>query len=306
MISISVIILTYNEEKHIERCIESVKPFAQDIFIVDSFSKDKTVEIAKSLGVNVYQNKWENNHAKQFNWGLVNCNIKTKWVMRLDADEYVTEKLAKEIIKKINKLEEQQTGIYIKRRVYFLGRWIKHGGYYPVWLLRIWQYGKGYCEQRLMDEHIKISEGNIIKFDNDIIDDNKNNISWWIDKHNNYAAREVIDILNITHNILKGGRFSVSAKLFGTQEQRKRWIKEKIYINIPLFIRPFLYFIYRYFLKLGFLDGREGLIWHFMQGFWYRFLVDAKIYEIKKVSKKEKQPIKAVIEKIYDISLEDE
>ena len=297
MADISVIILTYNEEIHIERAMKSVLPFAKEVFVVDSFSTDKTVEIAKSFGAKVLQNKFIN-YATQFNWALDNADIKTEWVMRLDADEFVTEDLQKEINEKSPKLNKTITGIYIKRRVYFMGRWIKYGGYYPTWLLRIWRKGKGYCEQRWMDEHIKITEGRVVFFKNDIIDWNLKPITWWIDKHNGYATREAIDILNLKYNFLKYDE--IRPELFGTQEQRKRWLKI-IYSRIPLFIRPFLYFIYRYFIRFGFLDGKEGLIWHFLQGFWYRFLVDAKIYEIEKRAREENVPIEKIIEEFLKI-----
>jgi len=262
---------------HIERCIKSLQSFAKDIFIVDSYSTDKTVEIAESIGAKIYQNKWPGNHAIQFQWGLDNCPIETEWVMKIDADEYVLPELAVEINTKINELPEKVSGIYIKRRVFFMNRWIKHGSYYPTWLLRIWKYDKGKMEQRWMDEHIKLSSGEVIQFENDLIDDNKRNLTWWSEKHNNYATREAIDILNIIYEFKKYDE--VEPNLMGTQEQRKRWLKIR-YAFMPLFLRPILYFTWRYFLKFGFLDGRAGLIWHFLQGFWYRFLVDAKINEI--------------------------
>ena len=304
-IPLSVIILTYNEEINIERCLQSIYGWVKDIFVVDSYSTDNTIEITKKYTNQIYKRQFKN-HAEQFNWALGNLKIETEWILRLDADEIVTKELRNELIEKLYKLPNDISGLYTKRRVYFLDRWIKHGGYYPIWFLRIWRKGNAYCEERWMDEHIKVTEGNTIFLENDIIDYNKKNLHWWIAKHNDYATREAIDILNVRYNILKPIMNPVSAKLFGTQEQKKRWIKEKIYVYIPLFIRPFLYFIYKYFFRLGFLDGSEGLIRHFMQGFWYRFLVDAKIYEIKKILKKEKQSIKAIIEKIYDIKLEDE
>ncbi len=304
-LNISVVILTYNEEINIEKCLQSIHGWVEDIFIVDSYSTDKTVEIAKKYTDKIYQHPFKN-HAKQLNWALWNLETEAEWILRLDADEIVTPELRNELIANIHKISDDISGLYVRRRVFFMDKWIKHGGYYPTWLLRIWRKDKAYCEERWMDEHIKVTEGNTVFLDNDIIDYNKKNLHWWISKHNNYATKEAIDILNLKHNILKHKMTSVSAKFFGTQEQKKRWIKEKIYVNIPLFIRPFLYFIYRYFFKFGFLDGKEGLIWHFMQGFWYRFLVDAKIYEIEHVSKKEKQLIKTVIEKIYNIRLEDE
>ena len=143
---ISIIILTLNEERHIDRCIKSLQLFAKEIFIVDSFSTDRTVEIAKSLGAEVLQNKWPGNHALQFQWGLNNCPVSSEWVMRIDADEYVLPELAVEIIDKIDLVNSDVSGIYLKRRVYFMDRWIKHGGYYPIWLLRIWRFKIGRVE----------------------------------------------------------------------------------------------------------------------------------------------------------------
>ena len=297
MTDISVIILTYNEEIHIERAIRSVLPFAKDVFVIDSFSTDKTVDIAKSLGAKVLQNTFIN-YSTQFNWALQNADIKTEWIMRLDADEFVTDELQQEIIEKLPKLSENITGIYVKRRVYFMGKWIKYSGYYPTWLLRIWRKGKGYCEKRWMDEHIKITDGKVVFFENDITDWNLKPLTWWINKHNGYATREAIDMLNLKYKFFKYDE--IEPNLFGTQEQRKRWLKIK-YTELPLFVRPFLYYVYRYFIRLGFLDGKEGLIWHFLQGFWYRFLVDAKIYEIEKKAKEENIPIKNIIEEFLKV-----
>lgn len=296
---ISVVILTYNEEIHIERCLKSIYGWANDIFIVDSYSTDKTLEIASRYTNRIYQHEFVN-HANQFNWALENLPIKTEWIMRLDADEYLTDDLRNELLKKLEKFPNEIVGLYVKRRVYFMGRWIKHGAYYPIWLLRIWRKGKGYCEQRWMDEHIKVEEGNIFFLKKDVIDDNKKNIHWWTDKHNRYSTREVVDLLNYKYSFKTYDE--VKPSFCGTQEQRKRWLKIK-YAKLPLFLRPFLYFFYRYFLKFGFLDGKEGLIFHFLQGFWYRFLVDAKIYEIEKRAKQENKPVKQVIEEMYGIKL---
>lgn len=295
---ISVIILTYNEEKNIEECLKSVYGWADEIFIVDSYSTDRTLEIARKYTNKIFKHPFEN-YAKQFNWALENLPIKNKWVMRLDADEKVSVELKDELMKTLPRIPNDVYGLYVKRKVFFMGKWIKHGGYYPIWLLRIWRTGKGYCEDRWMDEHIKLTVGKTIFLKNDIIDENKKNLHWWIGKHNNYATREAIDILNLKYNLFKYN--NVEPKFFGTQEQRKRWLKERFYTKLPLFIRPFLYFAYRYFIKLGFLDGKEGLIWHFLQGFWYRFLVDAKIYEIEKRAKEENVPIEKVIEEFLKI-----
>lgn len=297
--SLSVLILTYNEEQHIERCIRSLLTFADEVFIIDSFSTDKTIEIAKSLGAKIYQNPWKN-YATQFNWGLDNCPINTKWVMRLDADEYVTPDLAFEIENNLQNVDADVTGVYVKRRVFFMNKWIKHGGYYPIWLLRIWQHKKGYCEERWMDEHVKINGGRLINFDNDIVDHNLSGLTAWTQKHNGYATREAVDILNNIYGF--STHDNISPILFGSQEQRKRWLKIK-YSQMPLFLRPFLYFIYRYFLLLGVLDGKPGLVWHFLQGFWYRFLVDAKIYEIYFKAGKNKEAILQLLKKEYAIDL---
>ncbi len=276
MQDISVIILTQNEQQHIERCIKSLLPFTNKIFIVDSGSTDRTIEIAESLGAKVIYNKWIT-YAVQFNIGIFQNPFKTKWLMRMDADEYVTPELAQEINQTLATQPDDISGLYVKRRVVFMDKWIRYGGYYPIWLLRLWRNGTGICEELWMDEHIKLSSGQTVQLKNDIVDHNLNNLTWWTQKHNNYAIREMIDLLDIKYNFANTDR--VEPKLFGSQEQRKRFLKLK-YANFPLFTRPFIYFVFRFVLKLGFLDGIKGLIWHFLQGLWYRFLVDAKIYEM--------------------------
>ncbi|MDI9880157.1 glycosyltransferase family 2 protein [Flectobacillus longus] len=296
---ISVIILTFNEEKHIARCIKSILPFTNKIFIVDSGSVDKTVKIAESLGAVVQYNPWVN-YAQQFNFGIENNPHKTKWLMRMDSDEYIMPELSEEITQKLGNLSDNISGIYVKRRVMFFNKWIRHGAYYPIWLLRIWKNGKGVCEETWMDEHIKITEGTTQNFLNDIVDHNLNNLTWWTQKHNLYAIREVIDLLNMKYDFRDFE--SVEPKLFGSQEQRKRYLKMK-YASLPLFTRPFMYFIYRYFFRLGFLDGTKGLVWHFLQGFWYRFLVDAKIFEVYQRVGKDKNAIVDFFQKEYNKNL---
>nr|HPN72053.1 glycosyltransferase family 2 protein [Saprospiraceae bacterium] len=155
---ITAIILTYNEQIHIERCIKSLQKITNKIIVVDSQSKDKTLGICEELSVQVYQNPFVN-QAQQFNWALENCDISTDWVIRLDADEYLTDELAKEIIPAINSATENTTGFYLKRRVYFMGKWIKYGGYYPTKLLRIWKKNCGKYENRWMDEHVILEVG---------------------------------------------------------------------------------------------------------------------------------------------------
>lgn len=303
-IPLSVIILTYNEEIHLERLMKNIADWTDEIFIVDSYSTDKTLDIARRYGAKIVQHPFEN-QAKQFNWALDNLPIKNDWILRLDADESLTEELKNEISEtlinadkklinadniSINQRPKNQpqsvkaiNGFYLKRRVYFMGRWIRHGGYYPVWFLRLFRKGKARSEERGMDEHLVLLEGKAGKLKNDFIDDNRKDLSWWIDKHNKYASREANAILETSDVLNIGVNIGTSdVQRLGDRPMKKRWLKKKIYYKLPLFCRAFLYFLYRYFFQLGFLDGKEGLIFHFLQGFWYRFLIDAKIYELKK------------------------
>lgn len=301
MLDLSVIILTYNEEIHIRRCLENIAPIAKAIYIIDSFSTDKTLEIAKEFA-NVYilQNKWENNYAKQFNWGLQHAEITTRWVLRLDADEYLLPELVQELHEKLPSLSEDVTGIIFKRRHIFMGKWMRRG-VYPVKLLRVFRYGKGMCEQRLMDEHIQLSEGQAIEFEHDFCDHNLNNLSWFCHKHVDYAIREAVDLLDIELD-LTGMAETDKDKHISKQALRKRMEKHK-YVRLPLFWRSFAYFCYRYFLKGAFLDGKTGFIWTFLQGWWYRTLVDAKVYEIKKHCGNDREKIKALLKQDYNITL---
>jgi glycosyltransferase involved in cell wall biosynthesis len=275
---ITAIILTYNEELHIARCIHSLKGVVDAIYVVDSFSNDNTIAIAEELGVKVLQNKFVN-QAAQFNWALENCDIQTDWILRIDADEYIDNKNNIDFRKNLSDLPADITGLIISRKIVFMGKALMHGGWYPKWNLRIFKTGMGSCENRWMDEHIVLSEGRAEQFQVDFVDDNLNDLSWWTTKHNNYASREAVDYFLSLKSLHENS--GVKAKLFGNEAERKRWLKSK-YLNFPLFVRPLLNFIYRYVFLGGFLDGKQGLIWHFLQGFWYRFLVDAKIYELKK------------------------
>lgn len=276
---ISVIILTYNEELHIQRCIENVRGLCKDIFVVDCFSTDKTKTMAEALGAKVVQNKWEGLYARQFNWALENLPIKTKWVLRLDADEYLTDELKKEIESRLENLPESITGCVFNLRRVFLGRTIRKG-MPSVKLLRLFQHQKAVCEQRLMDEHIQLLEGPSIEFEHEFADDNLNNLSWWSQKHIGYAIREAVDLLDLEYGFLEGRSDNQESKL-GKQAADKRAKKVK-YAGLPLFWRAFAYFGYRYIIKGGWLEGKEGFLWHFLQGWWYRTLVDAKIWEIKR------------------------
>lgn len=277
MLDLTVLIIAKNEENNIPKCIASLRGIAKRIVVVDSFSTDSTVETSKALGADVYQNPFID-HATQINWGLANTGIDTEWIMRIDADEELTEELAAEIEEKLPKIPAGTNGIELKRRVYFMNRWIRHGGVYPTILLRIFRRDKAYCEQTLMDEHFLLTEGESTLFQYDLIDNNTKSLEWWINKHNWYSNKEVQDHLEKAKQLKEG--VTMKPKLFGGgQAGRKRWLKYMVYYKTPLMRRAHWYFIYRYFFRLGFLDGKEGLVFHFLQGYWYRFLVDAKIHE---------------------------
>lgn len=276
---VSLIVLTYNEEDNIEHTLESVKDLVGEIIVVDSFSTDRTLEICARYTRKIYEHAFEN-QAKQFNWALDNVPIEHEWVMRLDSDEMVPPELGEEIRRVVPALPAEVTGLYLRRRVYFMGRWIKHGGYYPMWFLRMFRQGSGRYEE-ITEEHVVLSRGRADRLEHDFIDHNRKGLTFWVDKHNNWSIGEMLDTMAAMGEArLPDG--TVRAAPFGTQEQRRRWLKTRIYARAPLLLRPFLYIAYRYLLLLGFLDGKEGLIFHFMQGFWYRLLVDAKIYEARK------------------------
>ena len=301
-LDMSVVILTYNEEIHIRRCIENVITFAREIFIIDSFSTDKTVEIAREYEkVQVLQNRWENQYAKQFNWGLANAPITSKWVLRLDADEYLLPDLVDELRDKLAGLDSDITGITFNRRYIFMHKWLRRG-LYPVKLLRLFQYRKGICEQRLMDEHIQLLEGRSVEFEHDMVDENLNNLSWMCHKYVNYAIREAVDLLDIKLDLTGAGKTD-KEKAIGDQAHGKRMTKQK-YARMPLFWRSFAFFCYRYFLRGGCFDGKIGFIFHFLNAWWYRMLVDAKVFEIQQKCGQDERAIKDYLRKYYSIHIE--
>lgn len=275
MQDLTVLILAQNEEKNIARSVSSVDTIAKRIIVVDSGSTDRTMEIAKENGAEVVQHSPFINYATQFNWGLNNTNIDTKWIFRLDADEQVTPELAEEIEKALEEHDHDDVnGFEVRCKVIFLGRWIKHGGTYPLIIPRIFRRGYGSVEMRKMDEHTLI-EGKVLCLNNDLVHYDFKGLEPWIAKHNNYSDRECQDYyerLERHHDQLQG-------KWSGNQRQRKRFLKNGVYYNLPKFWRAWLYYVYRYYIRLGFLDGKEGKIFCFLQAYWYRFLVDAKIYE---------------------------
>ena len=275
---IAAIILTYNEEKHITRCILSLSALVDEVFVVDSFSTDRTIALAEKLGARVFRNPFTN-QAVQFNWALKNCPIESDWIIRIDADEYIRHTTKTDLRQYLAARAANINGIIISRQIVFMGKPLLHGGWYPKWNLRIFRKGMAECENRWMDEHLVLLQGKAEYLKLDFVDENLNDLTWWTQKHNNYASREAADYFLQLEQLY--GEDAVKTNLFGSDAERKRWLKNK-YLAFPLFVRPVLNFAYRYFFRLGFLDGKAGLIWHVLQGFWYRYLVDAKIFELRR------------------------
>lgn len=303
MTSITAIILTYNEEIHLERCIKSLQGFCERVCVIDSFSTDNTVAIANSLGADVFQNKWENNYAKQLNWAINHCQITSDWTLRVDADEHFPIALEQEIIHKIPTLSSEVFGIVLSRRIIYKGSMIRFGGFKEFKLLRIWRTGHGVCEQRLMDEHIVLDGGEVVSLDHYLIDENLNTMHWWVNKHNNYARREAADAINLEYQLMETTNLEEKAGV--KQAILKRVFKNQVYNKLPLGLRPLLYFFYRFFLRLGFLDHPKVWIFHFMQGLWYRLLVDITIYELKNRTKGDREEMKRIILNDWNIKFEE-
>lgn len=302
MLDITTIILTYNEELHIRRCLENVCTFSKKVYVIDSPSTDKTVEICNEFpNVEVVVHKYPGNQAEQFNWALDNIQIDTEWILRLDADEYITCELKQELALKLPTLGSKVSAVVLPLGRAFMGRILKHGIVNGVSMIRLFRNGKVRYEQRLMDEHLHVLGGDTVTFEHKFIDDNRNSLKYFIDKHNNYSSREAVVLLDVEYGLLDLSSETNSAE-YCTEIQAKRAQKQK-YAGMPLFWRAFGYFCYRYFFKLGFLDGKEGFLWDFFQGWWYRTLVDAKIYEIKKACGNNPDSIKAYITKYWGIRL---
>lgn len=278
---ITAVILTYNEEQHIARCIESLLPVVNRICIIDSYSKDRTVEIAQGMGATVFKNPWKN-YATQFQWGLDHADIQDEWTMRIDADEYLELEL-QQSIREFIKAPASRNAAYFRRKMVFMGQPITHGFFYPAMMLRLWKTGKGHIEQRWMDEHVVVNEANPTDLLGDLVDANLNDLAWWTQKHVGYATREVYDIISTREQAQE----SASTNHLSGQARRKRFLKEQVYARLPTSVRSSCYFFYRYILGRGFLDGKAGFFFHFLQAYWYRTLVDAKLFELEDVARKQ-------------------
>ncbi|MCM1163353.1 MAG: glycosyltransferase family 2 protein [Muribaculaceae bacterium] len=291
---ITAIILTFNEELHIARCLESIKGLAKEVYVVDSGSTDATCRIAREMGAKVVTYDWPGCQALQFNRALDNLEIITSWVMRLDADEYPTPELVAEIAQRLPQTPPDVNAYILPLGRVFMGRRLRHGIAQGVEMVRLFRRGKARYEDRLMDEHLTV-EGNVGRLKHHFVDHSLIPLNEFIAKHNAYALREAATILTTQSGESVGN--------LAPQTAKKRRAKS-LYARMPMLWRAFGYFFYRYVVRLGFLDGREGFLWDFLQGWWYRTLVDARIIEIKRqAGSDDPAEISRVLRQHYGINL---
>lgn len=276
----SFIVLTYNEELHLSRFLQSIAELNAPVFIVDSGSTDTTVKTGEEFGATVLYNPFEN-HPTQWDFALKNCPVQTPWVICLDADQVVTPELKQHLINFKDEEHTDTNGFYFNRKNFFKGRWIKHGGYYPFYLLKMFRYSVGYSDiTEKMDHRFVVPGKTEVWTDGHLLEENlkENNISFWIAKHNRYSdlvAEQEVERMRFDITLAEKPSF------WGSPNQRKAWYK-RWWQKLPRYIRPMLYFTQRMIFQLGILDGRTGVIFHFLQGFWFRLIVDIKIDEILK------------------------
>jgi len=281
----SFVILTFNEEMHLPRLLKSISILNAPTFILDSGSTDHTVAIGKSFDAQFLQHSFEN-HPKQWDYALNNFAIQTPWVICLDADQIVTDELKQRLLTFSDEDNRNISGIYFNRKNFFKGKWIKWGGYYPFYQIKMFRYGIGYSDLSENMDHRFIAPGKTTVWkDGIILEENlkENNISFWIEKHNRYsnqvALEEIERMQMLRSQTIKPG-------FWGSPYERSAWFK-RLWWQLPRYVRPMLYFTYRFFFQLGFLDGWTGITFHFLQAFWFRLVVDIKIDEILKQQKSE-------------------
>ena len=275
---LAAVILTFNEERNLDECLGSLAGWVSELHVVDSGSTDQTLAIAARHGARVTPHPFET-HAKQWQWALLALPLEADWVLALDADQHVTPELAAEIGRLVTSNDPAIAGGYVKRRQVFRGRWIRHGGYYPKYLLKLFRRSAVWMDEGdLVDHHFHV-RGNTVLLDHDIVEDNRNeaSIEAWTAKHNRYAVLQAKEQLARA----AAGRNGTRAAPFGTPDERVLWLKQ-VWNGLPLYWRPALYFVYRYVLRLGFLDGREGFVFHVLQAYWYRLLVDINVDELRR------------------------
>lgn len=275
---LSVVVLTKNEEQNIKDCLLSINGWVEEILIVDSGSTDDTLNIAADFTDKIYHHPFEN-YSLQRNWSQENLPIRNDWIFHLDADERVTSGLLQSLSKFFNDQDRRRitSGLMVRRSINFMGRQIRYGGVYPTYHCRIYRKEDGYCESRAYDQHFVV-DGKIDLIPEDLIEVTATSLESWTARHNRWAQLEARYQAERKNDQLTG---ELQPAALGSPIQRRRWQRVKILERSPLFLRAFAYFLYRYILRGGFLDGKEGLIYHVLHGFWFRFYIDSCIYELK-------------------------
>jgi len=284
---LSVIILTLDEEANLPLALASLRGLDAEVFVVDSGSTDRTVQIARAAGCQIALHPFEN-YAVQRNWAFDHLPIRTPWTLCLDADERLTPELVDEIRQTVSRHDSPYDGYMLRKRTIFMGRWLRHGGQYPAHHLRLFRTGRGRCEARLYDQHFVV-DGRVGRLSNDYIDVITSDLGTFIGRHNRWAELEAAEILGRSSGAATPGP-AVAPVLTGTAIERRRFLRTRVYQRFPLFLRPFLFWFYGYVLRLGFLDGVEGLVFHTLQRFWFRFLIDARIWERRRALMLESAP----------------
>ncbi|HUQ80916.1 MAG TPA: glycosyltransferase family 2 protein [Gemmatimonadaceae bacterium] len=270
--SLAAIVLTFNEERNLPDCLVSLAGWVDRVFVVDSGSTDRTIEIARQAGATVVQHPFEH-YGAQRNWAIDHLPVEADWTLHIDADERITPELRSSITAALARQPRGVDGFLVSRRTMFMGQWIRHGGHYPAWHLRVIRTGAGRCEDRLYDQHFYVM-GAVQKLQGDLIDTLTPDIATFTARHLRWAALEAAE-----HEAPANAQGRIRGRLDSDNAiEQRRWLRDW-YARLPLFVRPTAYFLYRYVVRLGFLDGRAGLVFHVLQGFWFRFLVDALILE---------------------------
>lgn len=281
----SFIILTYNEEQHLPRLLASIDGLNAPIFMVDSGSTDQTLVIAEKYSVQVVYHPFEN-HPKQWHFAINHFKIDTPWTIGLDADQIVLPELFDRLKNfKDTEMPKGVNGIYFNRKNYFKGRWLRFGGYFPKYLLKMFRTGVGYSDLNENMDHRFVAPGEqMIWKDGYLKEENlkENQIRFWIDKHNRYSDRVAQEEFE---RIKQLRQQTIKPVFWGSPDERIAFYKS-IWWKLPLYWRPFFYFLYRFIWKLGVLDGRQGRLFHFLQGFWFRLIVDEKLQELVQAEKK--------------------
>jgi glycosyltransferase involved in cell wall biosynthesis len=274
---ISVIVLTHNEEDTLPDCLASLAAWSGEIFVVDSGSTDRTREIAREFTDEIVEHAFET-YGAQRNWAQDELPLTHDWVLHVDADERVSDELAAAMRRFFASGDADRfAGTMFARRTIFIGRWIRHGGQYPVFHRRLFRRSAGRCEDRLYDQHFLV-RGPVARLKGDLVNVLTPDLDLWTVRHLRWAgveAREMLQLRGAAGTALEG-------RLGGDPIAVRRWLRTRVFARSPIFARAFGYFIYRYIFRLGFLDGTEGLIFHFLHGCWYRFYVDARIWEMRR------------------------